>query len=109
VPVATRAVALVVALFGFGVFVTQKSVFASFAAMLLAGGALMIAFPSLTRWLAGEGLASEPERTLRSDVVTCAVAAAICAAFFVLGPRHEPGKCGGPIDGLFGYCVATSE
>lgn len=106
---ARRVVALVAALFGFYIFVTNQNVFASFGAMLLGGCALMIAFPSIAHWLAGEAMAAERDRTLRSDIVTFAVTAAICVAFFVLAPRQAPHQCGGPIDSLFQHCIPTSE
>jgi hypothetical protein len=49
------------------------------------GGALMVAFPAISRWLAGESLESEPESTLRADVVTFACTTAMCAVFFGAG------------------------
>jgi hypothetical protein len=106
---ATRAVALVAALFGFYVFVTEQNFFASFGAMLVGGCALTVAVPSIAHWLAGKGLASERDRTLRSDVVTLAVTTAICVAFLALAPRQEPRQCGGPADTLFGHCATASE
>jgi len=109
VRLATRTVALVAALFGFYVFVTRQNLFASFCAMLVGGCALMVAFPSIAQWLAGKGLASERDRTLRTDVVTLAFTSAICVAFLALAPRQEPRQCGGPVDTLFGYCAPTSE
>jgi hypothetical protein len=104
-----RAVALVAALFGLGVFVTNQNLLASFGAMLLAGCALMVAFPSVAHWLAGKGLAAGQDRTLRCDLVTLTVTAAICLGFFVLMPRREPHRCGGPVDSLFQHCIPASE
>jgi hypothetical protein len=84
--VATRAVALAAALFGFYFFFTEQNIFASFGAMLLGSGALMIAFPAVTRWLcrlSGQAATSETgtseaatferENMFRSDVVTVVV------------------------------------
>src|SRR5262245_18657888 len=62
-----RAVALVAALFGLGVFVTNQNFFASFGALLLAGCALMVAFPSIAHWLAGEGMRDRKPRCDSSD------------------------------------------
>ena len=106
---ATRAVALVAALFGLVVFVASRNVFASFGAVLLAGCALMVAFPSVAHRLAGEGLAAERDRTLRCDIVTFAVTSAICVGFFALAPRQGPHPCGGPVDSLFQHCVTAPE
>ena len=52
----------------------------------------MVAFPAISRWLAGESLESEPESTLRADVVTFACTTAMCAVFSALAPQHEPHK-----------------
>jgi hypothetical protein len=106
---ATRAVALVAALFGLGVFVTNQNVFASFGAVLLAGCALMAAFPSIAHWLAGEGMPAGRDQTLRCDIATCTVMTAICVAFFALAPRQEPHPCSGPLDSLFRHCMPTSQ
>jgi hypothetical protein len=100
-----RAVALVAALFGLGVFVTNQNFLAAFGAMLLAGCAVMVAFPAVAHWLAGKGLAAGRDRTLRCDVVTLTVTAAICVGFFALMPR----RCGGPVDSLFQHCIPASE
>jgi hypothetical protein len=104
--IATRAVALVVALVGFYFFLAQQNIFASFAAVLLAGCALMIAFPAVAHWLSGEGAASERERKLRVDAVT--VFTALCA-FFALGPQSQPHKCDSSVHTLFGNCVAKTD
>ena len=106
---ATRAVALAAALFGFYVFVTHQNFFASFVAMLAAGCALLIAFPSIAHWLAGEVPASGQDRTLRSDIITLAFTAAICVAFLALAPRQKPRECSGPVDSLFGNCGTASK
>jgi hypothetical protein len=106
---ATRAVALVAALFGLGVFVTNQNFFASFGAVLLAGCALMVACPSVAHWLAGEDAAEGRDQTLRCDIVTFTITTAICVAFFALAPRQQPHQCGGAIDRLFQHCVRTSE
>jgi hypothetical protein len=106
---ATRAVALVAALFGLGVFVTNQNFFASFGAVLLAGCALMVAFPSIAHWLAGEVEAAGRNQKLRCNIATCTVTTAICVAFFALAPRQEPHQCGGPVDSLFRHCSPTSQ
>lgn len=106
---ATRAVALVAALFGLGVFVTNQNVFASFGAVLLAGCALMVALPSIGHWLAREGVAAGRDQTLRCDIATCTVTTAICVAFFALASRPEPHPCGGAVDSLFRHYSPTSQ
>ena len=69
----------------------------------------MVAFPAIAHWVAGEGLASERDRALRSDIVTFAFTTAICAAFLALALRPEPRQCSGPVDSLFGHCIAASQ
>ena len=102
---AKRAVALVAALFGFCVFATNQNLFASFGAVLLAGCALMVAFPSIAQWLAGEGVVAERDQTLRCGIAACTVLAAICVAFLALAPHW----CGGSVDSLFRDCIPASE
>lgn len=78
--------------------------------LIAQGGALMVAFPAISRWLAGESLESERESTLRADVVTFALHNCdVCCVFRRWRRDMSRTKSGGAVDSLFGSCVTTSE